>query len=73
MMTNYPFKIIQGQSYSVFLGVINHMYSSAYYKVNVKFCKENDQFPNLEANAPSPVQILYTYGLLLEDGGISAF
>jgi uncharacterized membrane protein len=71
MMTNYPFNIIQRQSYSVFLGVINHMYSSAYYKMNMKFCKENDQFPNLEANAPSPVQTLYTYRLLLEDVGIS--
>jgi hypothetical protein len=71
MMTNYPFNIIQGQTYSVFLGVINHMYSSAYYKVNVKFCKENDQLPNLEVNAPSPIQTLYTYRLLLEDGGTS--
>jgi hypothetical protein len=71
MLEDYPFNIVQGQDYSVYVGVINRLYSSAYYKINVKFAGENDKLPNLEVGVPSPLPSLYTYRLLLKNDGIS--
>ena len=38
MAEGYPFNVRAGEEYSVFVGVGNHMGSSEYYKVCVKFC-----------------------------------
>jgi hypothetical protein len=71
MLGDYPFNIVPGQDYFVYLGLSNHLYSSAYYKVNVKFCGADDQLPNLETGTPSSLPSLYTYRMLLKDGEVS--
>ncbi len=68
---NYPYNVVPGQDYLAYVGVSNHLYSTAYYKVYVKFCGASDQLPNLETGIPSPLPVLYTYRLLLKDGQIS--
>jgi hypothetical protein len=46
MAEGYPFNITSGQSYSVFLGVGNHLGYCAYYVVEVKFRNQTQSAPN---------------------------
>jgi hypothetical protein len=69
MAENYPHNIVVGVDYSIFVGVGNHLGSSAYYEVQVKLLSMADSLPNSTAGIPSPVQPLYQYRLLLGDNG----
>jgi hypothetical protein len=64
----YPFNVSSGQDYVVFLGVTNHLGSSAYYTCYVKLTNETDLLPNDTAGTPSPAEPLYEIHLLLQDG-----
>jgi hypothetical protein len=68
MAENYPNNIAEGQNYSVYLGVGNHLGSSAYYLINVKFRNQTDLLPNSTTSKPSPLPPLYEYRFCLQDG-----
>jgi hypothetical protein len=70
MAENYPYNVAAGENHSVYVGVGNHVASSAYYVVCVKFRNETDLLPNRTAGIPSPVQLLYEYRFLIQDGEV---
>lgn len=65
---NLPFNITEKESYRIYIGVGNHLHSSAYYIVNVKFRNLNEPLPNDAAETPSPLEPIYEYHVFLEDG-----
>jgi hypothetical protein len=69
MAEAYPFEVRAGENYMVYVGVGNHMGSSAYYLVYVKFRNQTEPLPNATAETPSPLLPLFTYKIFLEDGG----
>jgi hypothetical protein len=70
---DYPFNVTAGVNYSVHVGVGNHMGSSAYYVVYVKFRNETESLPNSTSGTPSALAPLYEYHLFLEDNGSVEF
>jgi hypothetical protein len=68
MAEDYPFNVRENESYLVYVGVGNHMGSSTYYVVYVKFRNETEPLPNATAGTPSPLEPLYEYRIFLEDG-----
>ena len=70
MAEGYPFDVWVGRSYRVFLGVEDHMGSSAYYAVYVKLRSQDEPLPNSTAGTPSPLPALYEYRFVLEDEGV---
>jgi hypothetical protein len=68
MADNYPFNVVDGQNYSVYVGVDNHMASSVYYVLYVKLKNQTELLPNATIGASSPVQPLYEYRFLVADG-----
>lgn len=68
MAENYPFNVAEGQNYSVYVGVGNHLGSSAYYVVYVKLRNQSDLLPNSTTASPSPLQPLYEYRFSIQDG-----
>ena len=71
MIENYPFNVTEGVDYLVYVGVVNHLGSSAYYILYVKFRNETETLPNSTAGTPSVLAPLYTYRLFLEDSSSS--
>jgi hypothetical protein len=71
MAEDYPFNVTVGVNYLVYVGVGNHMGSSAYYVVYVKFRNETEPLPNMTTGAPSVLAPLYEYRVFLEDNGSS--
>ena len=68
MAEDYPFNVRANESYSVYVGVGNHMGSSAYYIAYVKFRNQGESLPNATAGTPSPLSPLYEYRVFLRDG-----
>lgn len=64
-----PFNITAGVTYSVFLGVGNHLGSSSYYTTFVKFGNETEPLPNVTPGIPSPLPALYEYDFFINNGG----
>jgi uncharacterized membrane protein len=58
---DYPFNVSAGEMYSIFIGVGNHMGSSEYYKVYVKFCNGTQSLPDGNGGVPSSLSPLYEY------------
>jgi hypothetical protein len=73
MAGDYPFNVTAGVKYLVYVGVGNHMGSSAYYVVYVKFRNETEPLPNSTAGTPSFLAPLYEHRVFLEDNGSSEF
>jgi len=71
MAEDYPFNVRENESYLVYVGVVNHLGSSAYYVLYVKFRNETEPLPNSTAETPSVLPPLYTYRMFLEDNGSS--
>jgi uncharacterized membrane protein len=65
MAEGYPFNVPAGDNYTVYLGVENHMGSSMYYCVDIKF--RNASEPMANSTVPSSLPTLYTYRVFLED------
>jgi hypothetical protein len=63
-----PFNIKPGVTYSVYLGIGNHMASSSYYTSVVKFRNEHEPLPNTALGIPSPLSSLYEYRCFIQDG-----
>jgi len=68
MAEDYPFNVDVNRTYKVFVGVGNHMGSSVYYVVYVKFRNQGEPLPNATAGTPSPLPPLYEYRVFLKDG-----
>ena len=68
MAEGYPFNVGVGEKYSVFVGVGNHMGSSAYYMVYVKFRNQSQPLPNATASEPSPLPPIYVFQFFVADG-----
>ena len=68
MAENYPFNIVAGQNYSVYVDVGNQLGSSAYYVLYVKLGNQTDQMPNAALGTPSILQPLYEYRFSIQDG-----
>jgi hypothetical protein len=69
MAEDYPFNVRSNETYMVYVGVGNHMVSSSYYCLYVKFRNQIEPLPNITAGMPSPLSPLYEYRASLEDGG----
>jgi len=67
---NYPFNVSVGESYSIYVGVGNHLGRSAYYIVYVKFRNETQQVPNFTMSEPSPLPPLYEFSFVVSDGDV---
>ena len=70
MAEDYPFNVVNDTVYNVFLGIGNHMGSSAYYMVYVKFRNQSEPLPNATAGTPSLLSPLYECRVFLRDGKI---
>jgi len=68
MAEDYPFNVVNDTVYNVFLGIGNHMGSSAYYMVYVKFRNQSEPLPNATAGMPSLLSPLYECRVFLQDG-----
>lgn len=68
MAEDYPFNVNESGSYLVYLGVENHLSSSAYYEVILKFRNESESLPNETAGVFSSLPPLYVYRVFLQDG-----
>jgi uncharacterized membrane protein len=64
---DYPFNVGVNETYSVFVGVGNHMGVSSYYLVYVKFRNQTQQLPNSTTSEPSPLPPLYEFRFVLSD------
>jgi hypothetical protein len=68
MAEDYPYSVKAGVDYLVYVGVGNHMGSSVYYGVCVKFRSQSEPLPNATAGSASPLVPLYEYRVFVEDG-----
>lgn len=68
MAEDYPFNVMEGQNYLVYVGVGNHLAASAYYVLYVKLRNQTELLPNATIGAPSPLQPLYEYRFFVADG-----
>jgi hypothetical protein len=68
MAEDYPFNVRENESYLVYLGVDNHLSSSAYYNVTVKFANQSDSLPDATTGVPSSLPGLYEHRVFLQDG-----
>ena len=71
LAADYPFNATENESYSVYLGVGNHMGSSRYYVLYVKFRNQTEPLPNATNGVPSPLAPLYEYRLFVGDNSSS--
>jgi len=67
MASDYPFNVSAGVDYLVYVGVGNHMGSSAYYEWKVKYLNWTEPLPNSTAATPSSLPRLYGYRMFLAD------
>lgn len=64
---DYPFSVKANQTYSVYVGVGNHLGYSGYYQVRVKFRNETQPLP-VDSNAtPSALQTLYEFNFFVRN------
>lgn len=67
MIQDYPFNVDMNATYNVYVGVSNHMGSSAYYLVYVKFRNQIEALPNATSGTPSLVPPLFDYRFFLAE------
>ncbi|MCW4003146.1 MAG: DUF1616 domain-containing protein [Candidatus Bathyarchaeota archaeon] len=61
MFDDIPFNVKAGVTYSIYLGVGNHMGSSCYYTCFVKLRNETEPLPNTKSGTPSSLPVLYEF------------
>ena len=64
-MGDFPFKVSQGVTYRVFLGVGNQMGSLEYYLIRVKLRNQTEPIPDNSAGIPSELPTIYEYRTFL--------
>ena len=65
MADGYPFTVKANETHKIFLGVVNHLGSSAYYVLYVKFGDHKERLPDSTSGMPSPLPALYEYRAFL--------
>jgi len=69
MIEEYPFNVQVNESYSVFVGVGNHLGRASYYVIHVKFRNQTQPLPNVTISEPSPLSGLLEYRFFVANGG----
>lgn len=67
MAQNLPFNVFADQTYTVYLGIGNHLGASTDYVCYVKLRNQTDPLPNETTGTPSSLAPLYEYRTLLQD------
>ncbi len=67
MAGDYPSNVKENAVYLVYLGVGNHIGSSAYYVLDVKMRSQNEPLPNFTTGLASPLPTLYEYRLFVAE------
>lgn len=67
--SDYPFNVTTGGNYTVYLGIANHLASTSYYVVAIKFRNESDSLPDQTLGMPSSLPALYDQRVVLQDNG----
>jgi hypothetical protein len=70
MAEDYPFNVSRGQSYSVYLGVGNHLGYCAYYVAEVKFRNETQSAPDSVNRTPSSLPALLNITAFVANGAV---
>jgi len=68
MAEGYPFNVRVGEEYRIFVGVGNHLGSSSYYMVCVKFRNQSQPLPDVSNSLPSPLAPLFEFRFFIVDG-----
>jgi len=68
MAEDYPFNVRVGEEYRVFVGVGNHLGSSSYYMVCVKFRNQSQPLPDVSNSIPSSLAPLFEFRFFIVDG-----
>jgi hypothetical protein len=68
MAENYAFNVAVGESGTMYLGIGNHMGSSTYYAVYVKFRNQTQPLPDETTSTPSSRPSLYEIRTFIQDG-----
>ena len=68
MAEGYPFNVRVGEEYRIFVGVGNHMGSSSYYVLYVKFRNQSQPLPDISNSLPSPLAPLFEFRFFVMDG-----
>lgn len=64
---NYPYNIVVGQSYSIYIGVGNRLGAPAYYVLYVKLLNGSDQLPNTQTGVSSSEKAIYEYNFAIDN------
>jgi uncharacterized membrane protein len=68
---SYPYNVTQGENYTVYLGIRNHLGYCAYYVVQVKFRNETQSMPTrfgpIENRTPSSMPSLFNISAFVAD------
>lgn len=67
-VTSIPFNIKSNTSYSVYLGIGNHLDKSAYYLCYIKFRNHTDSLLNVTKDTSSLLKPLYEYRIFVPKG-----
>ena len=70
MIDNYPYAIVAGKNYPLYVGVGNHLGSAAYYTVYVKLVNKTDLLPNANLATPSSSPPIFEYKFFLTNEAI---
>jgi len=67
---DYPFNVKVNDTYSVYVGVGNHLGYSAYYRVSAKFRNQTQPLPVASSSTPSFLRELYEFDFFVRDGAV---
>lgn len=70
MAEDYPFNIVRNDTYTLYVGVCNHMGESMYYVVYVKFRNQTEPLPNITEGTPSSLPAIHEYRFVISDGEV---
>lgn len=68
MAEDYPYNVRVGDKYRIFVGIGNHMGSSSYYRVYVKFRNQTQPLPETSDSMPSSLPPIYEFRAFVGDG-----
>ncbi len=69
MAEGFPYNVVQGESYNIYLGIANHLGHLAYYSVQVKFRNSTQLGPSSLSRTPSSLPALTSmYAFVAENG-----
>ncbi len=70
LASGFPHNITSGTSYTIYIGVSNHMRQAEYYRAMVKFRNASEPMPNTAQGTASSLPALYSYNVVLSDGQV---